>query len=121
MAGDDAMDVDVSGLFAGTEIVQHPGGLTTIGYDLLQQDPAASIATIVASNSGRPAGACRNVQGRVERGSIHGRHSTQEEDAGLQSPGPAPESRLPLRADRCWRCCVSSWHPSTRWTNRPAC
>ena len=76
----DAMDVDVSGLFAGTEIVQHPGGLTTIGYDLLQQDPAASIATIVASNSGRPAGACRNVQGRVERGSIHGRHSTQEED-----------------------------------------
>lgn len=59
------------------EIVREPTGTTTYGFRLWQEDPSYRIATMVAANSGRPAGACGGVD-RVLK--IHAGHRTQEED-----------------------------------------
>jgi hypothetical protein len=66
------------------EIVGLRGGVTEAGY--LESDLCRSrkipvkIATVVASNSGRPGGACRAIDGTLDVGKIHANHTTQEED-----------------------------------------
>lgn len=62
------------------EIVGFRGGVTEAGY--LESDPCMSrkIATVVASNSGRPGGACRAIDGTLDVRKIHANHTTQEED-----------------------------------------
>ena len=61
--------------------VETAGGITAAGAQLHLEDPTLRIATVIASNSGRPGGACRDdITGDVCRGKIHGHHSTQEED-----------------------------------------
>lgn len=62
------------------ELIRCPGGITTVGHQMHSTDPSANIATVLAANSGRPGGACRAADGRLERSTIHGGHSTQEED-----------------------------------------
>jgi hypothetical protein len=44
-------------------------------------DTSAIIGTVVAGNSGHPAGSCGGKNGRVNDGTIHPEHRTQEEDA----------------------------------------
>tara|TARA_B110001452_G_scaffold208090_1_gene178337 strand:+ start:883 stop:1965 length:1083 start_codon:yes stop_codon:yes gene_type:complete len=61
------------------QLVSHPGGITCIGCDIMRREPSSRIATLVASNSGRPGGACRAADGSVDEGTLHP-HSTQEED-----------------------------------------
>jgi hypothetical protein len=66
------------------EIVGLRGGVTEAGYPESylcgsQQIPV-KIATVVASNSGRPGGACRAIDGTLDVGKIHANHTTQEED-----------------------------------------
>jgi hypothetical protein len=56
------------------------GGVAGVGLDLHRQDPTLRIATLVASNSGRPGGACRALNGDVDHGKLHAGHKTQEED-----------------------------------------
>ena len=60
--------------------VEDAGGITAVGARLHSEDPTLRIATVIASNSGRPGGACRDITGDVSRRQIHGHHSTQEED-----------------------------------------
>ncbi|NDC40151.1 MAG: hypothetical protein EBZ77_01175 [Chitinophagia bacterium] len=63
------------------EIVGHNGGVTEAGYnefDQCEKKIHVKIATVVASNSGRPGGACRAIDGTVQN--VHNRHKTQEED-----------------------------------------
>jgi hypothetical protein len=66
------------------EIVGLRGGVTEAGYreSKLCKDKMipAKIATVVASNSGRPGGACRAIDGKLDVGKIHENHTTQEED-----------------------------------------
>jgi hypothetical protein len=56
------------------------GGVAGVGLALHRQDPTLRIATLVASNSGRPGGACRALNGDVDHAALHTRHRTQEED-----------------------------------------
>ena len=56
------------------------GGVAGVGLALHRQDPTLRIATLVASNSGRPGGACRALNGDVEHRKLHAGHRTQEED-----------------------------------------
>jgi hypothetical protein len=56
------------------------GGVARVGLALNRRDPTLRIATLVASNSGRPGGACRALNGDVVRGKLHAGHKTQEED-----------------------------------------
>ena len=56
------------------------GGVTEAGYMLGLDDRSARIATLVASNSGRPGGACRGVSGELDPRRVHPNHTTQEED-----------------------------------------
>ena len=44
------------------------GGVAAVGLALHRQDPTLRIATLVASNSGRPGGACRALNGDVSCG-----------------------------------------------------
>ena len=60
--------------------VQVRGGVTEAGYRLSLADRSARIATLVASNSGRPGGACRSVSGELDPQKVHPNHTTQEED-----------------------------------------
>jgi hypothetical protein len=65
------------------EIVGFRGGVTEAGYresKLCKGNIPVKIATIVASNSGRPGGACRAIDGTLDVGKIHAKHTTQEED-----------------------------------------
>ena len=61
-----------------------PGGVTEAGYreyhDLKRQGEGAKIATVIASNSGRPGGACRAPDGSLDVEKIHANHTTQEAD-----------------------------------------
>ncbi len=64
------------------EIVGLRGGVTEAGYleydRYRSQETPVKIATVVASNSGRPGGACRAIDGTVLN--VHVNHTTQEED-----------------------------------------
>ena len=60
--------------------VQCRGGVTEAGYKLSHYDRGARIATLIASNSGRPGGACRGVSGELDQRRVHPNHTTQEED-----------------------------------------
>jgi hypothetical protein len=64
------------------EIIELRGGVTEAGYleSKLCKDKKipVNIATVVASNSGRPGGACRAIDGTVRN--VHANHTTQEED-----------------------------------------
>ncbi len=65
------------------EIVGLHGGVTEAGYHeskLCKDKIPVKIATVVASNSGRPGGACRAIDGTLDAGKIHAKHTTQEED-----------------------------------------
>lgn len=59
------------------EEVIDPGGLTNVGVRL-HAEGRFRIGTMVAGNSGRPAGACGYPDGTIR--SLHAEHSTQEED-----------------------------------------
>jgi len=54
------------------------GGATTCGYELFRNG-CGRIGTMIAANSGRPAGAC-GQRGQIVPGQIHPHHTTQEED-----------------------------------------
>ena len=54
------------------------GGVTNVGCLLHSQDPHSKIGTMVAGNSGHPAGACGRHDGTV--GLLHANYKTQEED-----------------------------------------
>jgi hypothetical protein len=54
--------------------------VAAVGLDLYSNDPTLQIATLVASNSGRPGGACRAPNGDVAHSALHAHHGTQEED-----------------------------------------
>ena len=64
------------------EIVGFRGGVTEAGYReydrFRSQTIPVKIATVVASNSGRPGGACRAIDGTVLN--VRANHTTQEED-----------------------------------------
>ena len=62
------------------EVIPHPGGITSVGFELHQQHADFRIATLLAANSGRPGGAIRAADGTAEQSKVHGGHSTQEED-----------------------------------------
>ena len=66
------------------EIVGAPGGVTEVGYGEYKRCKDSrlltKIATVVASNSGRPGGACRKSDGTLDITKIHAHHKTQEED-----------------------------------------
>lgn len=62
------------------EIIGMEGGVTEAGHLEHERDKAAKIATIIASNSGRPGGACRALDGSLKRRKVHANHETQEED-----------------------------------------
>ena len=62
------------------ERIQHPGGITSVGFELHQHHSDFRIATVLAANSGRPGGAIRAADGTAEQSKVHGGHSTQEED-----------------------------------------
>ena len=51
------------------------------------------IATLVASNSGRPGGSCRKLDGGVDHDKLHAGHRTQEEDVVSNWLLTASESR----------------------------
>ena len=94
MNGPDAMEVDAAQPASqpqqpGTQTPQQPcqveviidaGGITTVGHAMHSTNTGANIATVLAANSGRPGGACRAGDGTIQRSTIHGGHSTQEED-----------------------------------------
>ena len=54
------------------------GGVTNVGCLLHMEDPHSKIGTMVAGNSGHPAGACGRHDGKV--GFLHANYKTQEED-----------------------------------------
>ena len=66
------------------ELVGMHGGVAEYAYREYTACEKAKIpvkiATVVASNSGRPGGACRAPDGSVEYAKIHAHHKTQEED-----------------------------------------
>ena len=62
-------------------MIVHRGGVNGVGFDVYMRNPTAIIGTVVAGNSGHPAGSCGGKNGRVNDGSIHPDHTTQEEDA----------------------------------------
>jgi hypothetical protein len=62
------------------EIIGMPGGVTAAGYLEQERNKTAKIATVIASNSGRPGGACRALDGSLDRQKVHANHNTQEED-----------------------------------------
>jgi hypothetical protein len=67
---------------ARLETIVDPKGLTNVGARLHAEMKKAgqprSIATVVAGNSGRPAGACGFKDGTIRK--LHPEHTTQEED-----------------------------------------
>lgn len=64
---------------ATLEHVEHPGGSSAVGCELFRHAAGdIKIATIIASNSGRPGGACRYISGALDRRQINGGHVTQE-------------------------------------------
>jgi hypothetical protein len=66
------------------EIVGSYGGVTEEGYREYKRCKDSGIpvkiATVVASNSGRPGGACRKSDGTLDTKKVHENHKTQEED-----------------------------------------
>ena len=62
--------------------MKDPNGLTNVGArlhaEMLKAGQPRRIATMVAGNSGRPAGACGFKDGTI--GKLHADHTTQEED-----------------------------------------
>lgn len=66
------------------EIVGSYGGVTEEGYREYKRCKDSgilvNIATVVASNSGRPGGACRKRDGTLDTKKVHENHKTQEED-----------------------------------------
>jgi hypothetical protein len=64
------------------EVVGTYGGVTEDGYReyTRRKDAYVKIATVIASNSGRPGGACRALDGSLDVKKIHANHKTQEED-----------------------------------------
>ena len=90
------------------ELIQHPDGITSVGFELHQQHADFRIATVLAANSGRPGGAIRaeTARGAVH---VHGGHSTQEEDVVsnwlLTSGSDWPErQRLFAQISGQWAC-----------------
>jgi hypothetical protein len=67
---------------ARLETIVDPNGLSNVGAqlhrDMLKAGQPRSIATVVAGNSGRPAGACGFKDGTIRK--LHAEHTTQEED-----------------------------------------
>jgi hypothetical protein len=67
---------------ARLETIKDPNGLTNVGArlhaEMLKAGQPRRIATMVAGNSGRPAGACGFKDGTI--GKLHADHTTQEED-----------------------------------------
>ena len=59
------------------EVRTNAGGLTNIGVTL-KKFPEARIGTMVAGNSGRPGGACGQINGTAKN--LNANHTTQEED-----------------------------------------
>jgi len=75
----------------------HPGGVAGVGLALHLADPTLRLATLVASNSGRPGGACRALNGDVAHAKLHASYRTQEEDVVSNwlltlSPSPTEQS-----------------------------
>ena len=70
---------------ASVETVEMAGGITAFGASLHLEDPTLRIATVIASNSGWPGGACRDITGDVNRHEIHDRHHWQEEEEDMVS------------------------------------
>jgi hypothetical protein len=73
--------------------VETAGGITAAGAQLHLEDPTLRIATVIASNSGWPGGACRDISGEIDKYQIHDHHYTQEEDI---------VSNWLLTASECW-------------------
>ena len=68
---------------AVVEVRTDPGGLTNVGRALHSHDSILRIGTMVAANSGRPAGACGTFDAARQCGAavkLHPGHKTQEED-----------------------------------------
>jgi hypothetical protein len=67
---------------ARLETIVDPNGLTNVGAglhaEMLKAGQSRSIATVVAGNSGRPAGACGFEDGTIRQ--LPAGHTTQEED-----------------------------------------
>jgi len=70
---------------ASVETVEMAGGITAFGAALHLEDSTLRIATVIASNSGWPGGACRDITGDVNRHEIREDHCWQEEEEDMVS------------------------------------